>query len=70
MNMSKSGKSAYFCQIFATYFFCRFFKPFSTDLKSVWNSAFFIPFLIFSNFEDKRAINGLKKRETFFINMF
>jgi hypothetical protein len=33
-NMSKSGKSAYFRHIFATYFFVNFFKTFSTHLKS------------------------------------
>ncbi len=34
MNMSKSGKSAYFCHVFAN-------SNLSTDLKSAWNSAFF-----------------------------
>jgi hypothetical protein len=35
MNMSKSGKSAYFCHIFANNFFLvNFLKTFSTDLKS------------------------------------
>ncbi len=41
MNMSKSGKSAYFHHVFANNFFCIFLKTFSTDLKSAWNSAVF-----------------------------
>jgi hypothetical protein len=41
-NMSKSEKSAYFRHGFANNFFLvHFFKPFSTDSKSAWNSAFF-----------------------------
>jgi hypothetical protein len=40
-NISKSEKSAYFRHVFANNFFCAFFKPFSTDLKSACNSAFF-----------------------------
>jgi hypothetical protein len=40
--MSKSEKSAYFRHVFANNFFLvHFFKPFSTDSKSAWNSAFF-----------------------------
>ncbi len=40
--MSKSDKSVYFRHVFANnYFLVHFFKPFSTDSKSVWNSAFF-----------------------------
>jgi hypothetical protein len=50
MNMSKSGKGAYFCNIFANNFFLKFFcKTCSTDLKSAWNSAFFDTFLDFFN---------------------
>ncbi len=41
-NMSKSEKSAYFRYVFANnFFFVHFFKPFSTDSKLAWNSAFF-----------------------------
>ncbi len=81
MNMSKSGKSAYIRHIFSNnFFFVNFFKTFSTDLKSAWNSAFLIPFWIkkkkifdhintFCNFEAKRAKNGSKKENLFFINM-
>jgi hypothetical protein len=46
-NMSKSGKSAYFRHIFANNFFGKFFKTFSTDLKSAINSAFFKNFFYF-----------------------
>ena len=47
-NISKSEKSAYFRHVFANNFFwVHFFKTFSTDSKSVWNSAFFIPKLNF-----------------------
>ncbi len=41
-NISKSEKSAYFRHVFANNFFwVHFFKTFSTDSKSAWNSAFF-----------------------------
>ena len=66
-NISKSEKSAYFRHIFANNFFwVHFFKTFSTDLKSAWNSAFFNIFMIcfkqiflvilalFENFEANR----------------
>ncbi len=43
MNTSKSGKSAYFHHVFANNFFGTFFKTFSTDLKSAWNSVFLHP---------------------------
>ncbi len=40
--MSKSEKSAYFRHVFANNFFLvHLSKPFSTDSKSAWNSAFF-----------------------------
>jgi hypothetical protein len=45
--MSKSEKSAFFRHVFANNFFLvHFFKTFSTDLKSAWNSAFFDTFFI------------------------
>ncbi len=57
-------------------FFVNFFKTFPTDLKSAWNFAFFdtffeeknlkVIFVLFSNFEAKRAKNGPKKQKTFF----
>jgi hypothetical protein len=41
-NMSKSERSANFRHVFANNFFLvQFFKPFLTDSKSAWNSAFF-----------------------------
>ncbi len=41
-KISKSEKSAYFRHILANNFFwVHFFKPFSTDSKSAWNSASF-----------------------------
>ncbi len=41
-NMRKSEKSAFFRHVFANNFFLvHFFKTFSTDSKSAWNSAFF-----------------------------
>ncbi len=44
-NMSKSEKSAFFRHVFANNFFwVNFFKTFSTDSKSAWNSAFFDTF--------------------------
>jgi hypothetical protein len=40
--MSQSENSAYFRHVFATKFFLvQFFKTFSMDSKSAWNSAFF-----------------------------
>ncbi len=79
-NMSKSEKSAYFRHIFVKNFFLvHFFKTFSTDSKSAWNSAFFwhllwcfpkkiflVIFVLFSNFDCKCAGNGSKKRKIFF----
>ncbi len=48
MNMSKSEKSAFFRHVFANNFFLvHFFKTFSTDSKSAWNSAFFDTFFDF-----------------------
>ncbi len=48
-NMSKSEKSAFFRHVFANNFFLvNFFKMFSTDSKSAWNSEFLTPFSIFS----------------------
>jgi hypothetical protein len=54
-------------------FFVNFLKTFSTDLKSAWNSACFIPFmfkkkikvifLLFSNFEAKRKKTAPKKKK-------
>ncbi len=78
--MSKSEKSAYFRYVFANYFyFVHFFKHFSTDSKSAWNSAFFdthIEFLpkkfflllltLFLDFNCKCAGNGLEKRKIVF----
>jgi hypothetical protein len=78
-NMSKSEKSAYFRHVFANNFFLvRFFKTFSTDSKSAWNSAFFDTFLdffkkkfffghnsTFSNFDCTCAGNGSKKKNLF-----
>ncbi len=52
-NMSKSEKNAFFHGVFASYFFVHFFKTFSVDSKSAWNSAFFdthIEFLTTTNF--------------------
>jgi hypothetical protein len=60
-----------------------FFKPFSTDLKSARNSAFFDTFLIFSkiflyflvhistfsNFEAKLAKSGAKNQKTYQVNV-
>ncbi len=79
MDMSKSGKSAYFRHIFLITFFLHIFKTLSTDLKSAWNSAFFdifsdfckkkfflAHFSTFSNFEAKRANQGSKKLKFFF----
>jgi hypothetical protein len=44
-NMSNSEKSAFFRHVFANNFFLvNFFKTFSTDPKSAWNSAFFDTF--------------------------
>jgi hypothetical protein len=73
MNMSKSGKNAYFRHVFAINFFVHFLKTFPTDLKSAWKSAFFythIEFLktkifllllaFFLNFECKCAQDGSK----------
>jgi hypothetical protein len=43
--MSKNEKSAFFRHVFANNFFLvNFFKTFSTDSKSDWNSAFFDTF--------------------------
>ncbi len=49
MNMSKSEKSAYFRHIFANNFFVIFFKTFSKDSESAWNSAFFDTHIKFFN---------------------
>ncbi len=79
-NMSKSEKSAFFRPVFAkNLFWVLFFKTFSTDSKSAWNSAFFDTFsdffkkyfflghiCTFSNFDCKCAGNGSKKRKIFF----
>ncbi len=79
-NMSKSEKSAFFRHVFAyNFFLVHFFKTFSTDLKSAWNSAFldtffdfvqknffFVILVLFSNFDCKCAGNGSKKRKIFF----
>ncbi len=47
-NMSKSEKSAYVRHGFAnTFFWCIFSKLFSTNSKSVWNSAFFVTHIEF-----------------------
>ncbi len=47
-NMSKSEKSAFFRHVFANNFYLvNFFKTFSTDSKSAWNSAFFDTFFDF-----------------------
>ena len=47
-TMSKSEKSAFFRHVFANNFFMvHFFKTFSTDSKSAWNSAFFDTFFDF-----------------------
>ncbi len=44
-NMSKSENSAFFHHVFANnFFFVNFFKTFSTDSKSAWDSAFFDTF--------------------------
>ncbi len=79
MNMSKSKKRVFFRHIYN--FICvHFFKPFSTDSKSAWNSAFFdahIEFFfkkffaltvlaLFVNFDCTCAGNGSKKRKIFF----
>ncbi len=77
-NMRKSEKSAYFRHVFANNFFVHFFKTFSTDYKSAWNSTFLIPVLnfkkqtifllfwaLFVNFDSKCAGNGSKKRKIF-----
>jgi hypothetical protein len=79
MNMSKSGKSTIFHHIFVNNFLCvNFISTFSTVLKSAWNCAFFISFLIFkntflghlkplfANFEAKSAQNGSKKQKNAF----
>ncbi len=78
-NMSKSEKSAFYRHVFANnYFLVHFFKTFSTDSKSAWNSAFFDTFsdffkkfffrsyCTFLNFDCKCAGNGSKKRKIFF----
>ncbi len=80
-NMSKSEKSAFFRHVFANnLFLVHFFKTFSTDLKSAWNSAFFdiffdfvkknfflghISIVLFSNFSKR-----LKKTENLFLWMY
>ncbi len=80
MNMGKSEKSAYFRHVFANNFFwVHFFKNFSSNSKSAWNSAFFdthIDFFnkkffllllaLFVHFDCKCAGNGSKKRKIFF----
>ncbi len=43
----KKWKKCIFPSYFCYNFFVHFFKTFSTDLKSAWNSAFLIPFSIF-----------------------
>ena len=68
-NMSKSEKSAFFRQVFANNFFSvHFFKTFSTDLKSTWNS-FLGHISTFSNFDCKCAGNSSKKRKIFFMDV-
>ncbi len=48
--MSKSEKSAYFRHVFANNFFwVHFFKTFSMDSKSAWDSAFFDTHIEFLN---------------------
>ncbi len=83
MNMSKSEKSLYFRHIFANNFLLvHFFKTFSTDSKSAWNSelfdthmeflkkTIFLLFLaLFVNFACKCAGNGTKKTENLFLGM-
>ncbi len=69
--MSKSEKSAHFRHFFAINFMLvHFFKTFSTDSKSAWNSAFFdtqiewmkknfwLLFALFVDFDCKCAQNG------------
>ncbi len=80
-NISKSEKSAYFLHVFANNFiWVPFFKTFSTDSKSAWNSAFFIPKLNFlMNFFYTLTLfctlwlqmrrKRLKKRKIFFLWM-
>jgi len=55
MYISKSEKSAYFRHVFANNFLVHFFKTFSTDSKSAWNSAFFDTF---SDFFTKKFFLG------------
>ncbi len=76
-------KSTYFRNVFANNFYCvQFFKIFSTDLKSEWNSAFFdthieffnkkcflLVFALSVNFDCKCARNGSKKRKNLFLWM-
>ncbi len=82
-NMSESEKSAYFRHVFANNFFwVHFFKTFSTDSKSAWNSAFFdthneffdknfflLLLALFVHFDCKCAGNGSQKRKIFFLWM-
>jgi hypothetical protein len=71
--MSESGKSAYFCHVFANNFFSTFFKKNVNGFKNQRESLhFLIPFLIFSkkfifghictffNFEAERAKKAQK----------
>jgi hypothetical protein len=64
--------------LLVTFFSCSFLKPFSTDLKSARNSAFFGTHFLglkkklfkghistFFNFEAKRA----KNQKTYFVNV-
>ncbi len=82
MNMSKSENSAYFHHVFAKNFILvHFFKNFSKDSKSVWNSAFFYTHIefwinnflhslaLFANFDCKCTWNGSKKLKIFFMNV-
>jgi hypothetical protein len=63
---------------FAYNFFGAFLITFSTDSKSAWNSAVFDTFfdffkkkfVLFSNFEAKRAKkNGSKNQKTYLVNV-
>ncbi len=68
--------------LLVTFFFVNFFKTFSTDSKSAWNSAFFdthieffnkkifwVILALFANFEAKCAKNGSKNKKTYFVNV-
>jgi hypothetical protein len=81
--MSNSGKSAYFRHIFAknnffVHFLNTFFNGFEISVKFCVFDTFFdffkkkfrrVIFVLFSNFEAKRAKNGSKKRKTFLFKL-